>query len=449
MQGINLLVVGMFGKRQVRYWLASAAFVLLAVTGASAQISLSSTVDLALQNSAQVKIAAADVQKATAGLAEAKDIYIPNLVTGAGLGPPSIGFPLGNPSLFNVQSQSLVYSFSQQDYIRASRAALSSAQLNLKDNRDQVTLDTALAYLQLDNDTQELAALEEEKTDTEKLVSIERERLIAGVDGRMELTKAEITSAQVDVNRLHLEDDADQQREKLAHLTGLPAASFITDPKSIPLPPNFSDDNALEAQVVNSNAGVQAAYANAKSKLELFFGDEKQNYRPQFGFGAQYSRFASFENYSTYYQHFSNNNFGAAVQITIPLFDATRRAKARESAADAAHANAEADQAKNQTREEVKSLSRSLAELKAQQNIAQLQSDLAQEQVETVQSELKNGSGSPNAAPVTPKDEQLARIQLQQRHTDVLNASLSLMRAQLSLMRSTGEIDGWVHSGVK
>jgi outer membrane protein TolC len=438
----------MFWKQQFRDWLGTTTLVLLAASSASAQISLPSVVDLAVRNSSQVKIATADVQRATAGLSELKDAYLPSFVLGSSVGY-TYGFPVGQPSVYNVQSQSLVYSFSQPDYIRASRAALKSAELNLTDSREQVALDCALAYLQLDTDIREIAALDQEKVDSEKLVSIQQQRLLAGVDSRMELTKAQITSAQVDIKRLHLEDDAEQQRDKLAHLTGLPEASFVPQTSSIPAPPDFTDDDTVEQQALTSNAGVQAAFANAKSKQELSYGDERQNYRPQFGFGAEYNRYAEFNNYAQYYLRFQHNNFDVGVQITLPIFDATRRAKARESAADAVRANAEADQAKNQTSEQVRTLRRSLAELKVQQRIAQLQSDYAQEQLETVQAQLKNGSGSPNAAPVTPKDEQLARIETQERLQDALNAELAVVRAQLSLMRSIGLLEDWVHSATK
>lgn len=436
-------------NKQLSCWLGAGVSALLMASSAAAQISLSSTVNLALQNSNPVKLATADVRRATVGLAETKDVYIPNLVVGSSLGPPSIGYPLGEPSLFNVQSQSLVYSFSQPDYIRAAHAALKSAQLKLRDSKDQVALDCSLAYVQLSTDSRELDSLEQEKTDADNLVAIERQRFAAGVDSRMDLTKAQITSAQVDIKRLHIQDDAAAQRQKLAHLTGLPPASFIPEPGTIPPAPDFSTGGSLTDQAVDSNAGIQAAYANAKSKLELSFGDKKQNYRPQFGFGAQYSRFASFENYSTYYKNFSSNNFGAAVQITFPLFDASRRAKARESAAIARHAQIEADQAKYQNSEQISSLRHNLVELKAQQRLAELQSGLAQEQLQAVQSELANGSGSVTSAPVTPKDEQLAAIQAQERKQDALNASLTLFRAQLSLMRSIGSIQDWVNLGIK
>lgn len=438
-------MTGKYLTTRICCWWIIATGALLGASQAAAQISLSSTVALALQNSTQVRMAAADVQRANAGLAETKDAYIPNFVVGSGVGY-TYGFPVGQPSIFNVASQSLLFSFSQPSYVRAARAALKSAQLSLKDKQDQVMLDCALAYVQLDTDTRELAALAEEKGAAERLIDIEYQRLNAGVASRIDYTKAQITSAQVDLKRLHVEDDAAQQRRKLQHLTGLPAASFIPETKSIPSAPEFSGDSELADQAVASNNGIQAAAANAKSKLQLYYGDARQNYRPQFGFGVEYNRYAEFNNYQDYYLRFQHNNFNVGIQITLPLFDARNRAKARESAADAKHAEIEVEQAKNEASEQVTTLQHSLTELKAQQRFAQLQSQLAQEQLESVQSQLTNGTGSPNAAPVTPKDEELARIQAQEKYQDTLNADLSVMRAKLSLMRAIGTIQIWIHA---
>jgi outer membrane protein TolC len=419
---------------------------LAGVRQAQAQLSLASVVDLAERNSTQVRIAMANVQHALAGLSESKDAYLPSFVLGSSLGY-SYGFPVGQPSVYNVGSQSLLYSFSQPDYIRAGRAAVKSAELNLKDGEEQVALDTAVAYVQLDHDLREIAALNEEKGYADELVEIEQERLQAGVDGRMELTRAELTSAQVDAKRLHLEDDAAQMRQKLAHLTGAPARDFTPDGKSIPADPTTLADQT-DADGTGANAAIEAAYANAKSKTMLSFGDARQNYRPQFAFGAEYNRYAKFNNYAEYYLRFQHNNFDVGVQITIPLFDASRRAKARESAAEAVKATAEADQAKNQVSEQVLTLRHSIEEMKAQRRIAELKSDLAGEQLATVQSELQNGSGSANAPLVTPKDEQLARIQERERYQDALDARFQVTSMELNLLRSLGEIQDWVHSGI-
>lgn len=429
-------------KKQIGYWIGIC--VLLGIRQASAQASLPTVVDLAMRNSAQVHIAAANVQRAAAGLAETKDAYIPSFLLGSSLGY-SYGFPVGQPSVYNVGSQSLLLSFSQPDYIRAARAAMKSAELNLKDSEDQVALDSALAYVQLDHDLREIAALNEEKDLAERLVSIEQQRLQAGVDGRMELTKAELTSAQVDEKRLHLEDDAELARQKLAHLSGLPAANFTPESTSIPSDPAILPDDTPENRV-GASAAIEAAYANAKSKTMISFGDAKQNYRPQFAFGAEYNRYAEFNNYAEYYLRFQHNNFDAGIQITVPLFDATRRAKARESAADAIKARAEADHAKDQVSEQVLSLRHSIAELQVQKRIAELKSELAGEQLETIQAQLKNGSGSANAPAVSPKDEQLAHIQERERYQDSLDAGFQLTSLELNLMRTMGDIQQWVHS---
>jgi outer membrane protein TolC len=59
---------------------------------AGAQISFTTAVDLALKNSPKVLMAKAEVDKAIAALSETRDIYIPTLIGGSGLGY-SYGFP--------------------------------------------------------------------------------------------------------------------------------------------------------------------------------------------------------------------------------------------------------------------------------------------------------------------------------------------------------------------
>jgi outer membrane protein TolC len=91
--------------------IAAVLFLLLPLA-ATAQISLSSAIDLAEKNSTSVRGAVANVQKATAVLAETRDAYIPTFLVGSSVGY-AYGFPLGYPSFFTASSQSLVLSWSQ------------------------------------------------------------------------------------------------------------------------------------------------------------------------------------------------------------------------------------------------------------------------------------------------------------------------------------------------
>jgi outer membrane protein TolC len=433
-------------KQLRRRWIALSAFVLLFSFRATAQVSLYTAVDMAMRTSASVRMAQADVLHAAAGLTETKDAYIPDLVLGSSLGY-SYGFPLGEPSVFKVNTHSLLFTFSQPDYIRAARAALRAAELSLKDNRDQVILDTSLDYIQLDKTQSAIAALNQEKQYADKLVSIEEDRVIAGVESRMELTKAQLTAAQIALKSIHLQDDAALLRQRLAHLTGLPADSFVTQTRTIPSPPSFSPNGTMYQQVATLNAGAEAAQANAKSKMYISFGDDRQILRPQFIVAGEYNRFASFNNYNEFYTNFQNNNFGIGIQITIPLFDVSLKAKARQSAAEAARAAAQADQTRETANEQVFQLQKSLSELAAQQQVAQLQAELAQEQLDVISTQLANGSGSSGGPTTTPKDEQQAHIQERERYSDVLDANFAVTRAQLSLMRSIGTIEKWARSG--
>lgn len=410
-----------------------------------AQISLSTAVDLAEKNSPAVHAGQAVVRHAMAGVSEARDAYIPNFVFGANPGYV-YGYPLGYPSLFDATAQSILFSFSQPDYIRSAREGVKSAMLSLKNTEEQVALDVALDYIQLNHDQAEIAALDEEKSYADSLVQIEEDRVQAGVDPHMSELQAELTAAQVDEKRIHLANDADDMQEKIGHLTGLPATGLTTASASIPaaatLPAPINDEQTIE-----NNPGVASARANAKAKLYASWGDDRQNFRPLITFGGQYSLFEKFANYLQYYPNgLQYNNAAVGVVVTFPLFDATRRAKARESAADAEKAAADADAARNVMSEQTSAMRHTLRELGAQQRVAQLESELSQEQLKTVETQFTNGTGSPNAAPVTPKEEQQAHIAERERYEDMLDANFSLEKVQLNLLRATGQLDSWLRS---
>jgi outer membrane protein TolC len=424
---------------------AIAVGALLSTACAQAQLSLFTTVDQALRNSTSVRMATADVQRAAAAVTESKDVYLPSFVLGSSVGY-SYGFPIGQPSIVNVTSQSLIFSFSQMDYIRSARSGLRSAQLALADARQQVILDAALDYLQLDTDRRRIEVLDDQNGAASRIAIIEQQRLDAGVGTREDLLRARLTAAQLRLKRLHIADDIDVVRQRLAHLTGLPADSMVTETQSIPPSPDLerNDPSSLVATMTAMNTeGVRSAYANAQSHQYQAFGDARQNYRPQFAFGGTYSRFAEFNNYQNYYLNFQHNNFEAGLQITVPLFDAAKRAKESQSRAEAIHASAQADQLRDQSSENIVLLQKSLYELAAQKEVALLQNELAQSQLDAIVTQLNSPGATPGASPLTPREEQLARIEERRRFEDLIDAGFEMMKAELSLLRATGGIEPW------
>jgi outer membrane protein TolC len=420
--------------------------IVLAVSPAllGAQVSLITVVEMAQQNSSAVKLTQADVLKAQAALAETQDVFIPSLVAGSTVGY-SIGFPTGQPSIANATLQSMVFSFSQKLYIKAARAGLQAASLSLKSAQEQVALDASTAYIELDTVNRELDAARQQETYAGRLVEIEQERTQAGVDSQSDWLQARLTAAQLKLKRLHLETRAATLSKQLSVLTGLPAGSLLPDHSSIPEIP------AVKAEEVPETlAGISSARELARSSQLQAKGDQLARNRPSIGFGAQYNLDSDkLNNYSTFYNNFTPNNFAFGFSFQIPLFDVGLRAKARESAADALRATVEAEQAVQQNDEQIAELTGSLRELDAQAEIASLKEQIAHEQLNTVlaQMELGNGAESGSAAQpqLTPKAEELARIDERQKYEDALDAALDLSKARLSLLRALGHMEDWLH----
>ncbi len=393
----------------------------------SAQVSLATVVDLAQRNSSAVKLAEADVQKAQAALAQTQDAYIPNFVIGSTIGY-SHGFPTGQPSVGSATMQSLVFSYSQRQYTKAARAGLDAANLSLKDAREQVALDASTTYIELDTVNRELEAARQQETFAGGLVRIEEQRTEAGVDSDLDLLQTRLKVAQLKLQRLHLETRAATLAKQLAVLTGMPAGSILPDHASIPEIPAVTAEEAPRSLL-----GIDAAGAIARSKQLQAKGDDLSWRRPQIGFGAVYNYDSNeLNDYQKFYQPqtFTPNNVSFGLQITFPFFDFALRAKAKQSAADALRATVEAEQAQRQNDVQIASLTGSLRELDALAEVASLKQQIADEQLKTVLTQLELGNGAetgPGAQPqLTPKAEQLARIDERQKYEDALDASLDL-----------------------
>lgn len=417
------------------------AFPTDSTASAPGDVSLYTIVDLALRNSRNVRMAEADRQRTLAAQMQTRDVYIPNLSVGSGLGY-SYGFPLGNPTLFNVQSNFLLFSFSQRDYARSARAAVKAATLSLQDVRRQVILDSALNYIELDKTLAEIQALQQALGDADKLVSVMEDRLHAGLESQMDVTRAKLTRAQIVLQKIHLDDHADQLRTHLSGLTGLNESTIIPDASSVPALPDLNLQGLMSKE--NEPPAVQAAFAKADAKMYSAWGDKRANNRPTV-FGAfQYSRFASFNGYQNYYLAFQKNNIAIGLQATWPLFDRSKHDAAKESAAVARHEREQAELAKIQNDEGNRALLHNLRELEAQEQVADLQQQLAQDTLTSVVTQMNLGSASANGTPpIAPQQAVQDRIEERTRYVGLRDAQFNVTRVKLDLLSAVGGLEDW------
>lgn len=411
-----------------------------------AQVSLTTVVEMAQRNSSAVKLAQADLQKAQAALAQTRDAYIPSIMLGAGLpAMPSVGFTGGIPSILDGTAQSVVFSMSQIRYGQAAGAGVKAATLRVKDAREQVALDVSTTYIELDTVNRELDSARQQEELGARLVKIEQERSEAGVDPLSDWLQARLTAAQLKLKRLHLETRAATLGKQIAALTGLPAGSITPDHASIPDIPEVK-----AGETSRTTSGIESAQMFAHSKQQAAKGDEMLWRLPQISFNAQYVRSTTMLNSANHYykNDIPTNNFSSGFQIQVPFFDLVHRAKARESAADALRATVEAEQAQRQSDVQIAELTGSLRELDTLAEIANLKQQIAKEQLQAVltQLELGNGAGAGPGAPqqLTPKAEQLARIDERQKFQDSLDSGFDLAKARLNLLRALGHMDDWL-----
>lgn len=428
--------------------LAAAFFAAGATARVRAQVSLTTVVELAQNNSTSVRLAEADVNKAVAQLEQSRDVFIPSLSFGSGLPAfREVGFTGALPTIWDSSIQSLVFSMPQIQYIRAARAGLRASQLSLKDAREQAALDASTAYIELDTVNRELATEHQQEHDAARLVEIEQQRTEAGVDSLSALLQAELTAAQLKLSGLHLETRAATLSEQLATLTGLPVGSVLPDHASIPEIPAVTADRSPVP-----TPGIGAAQLAALSSEHIARGDKEHLWLlPEIGFGAQYNRNTTLLNsVQTYFAGgtLPANNFSSGFSISVPIIDFRLHAKERQSAAEALRARVEAEQAQQQNDIQIANLSASLRELDAQAEVASLKQQIADEYLKAMEAQLESGNGAssgPNAQPQpSPTAEQQARIDEKQKSLEALDAGLDLAKARLSLLRALGHMQDWL-----
>ena len=438
--------------RRTPAWRTLLCTSLLCVGGsmASAQISLQSAVGLALKNSQRLKMAQADLDKARAARGETKDAYVPVVGTQAGYGQ-STGAPLGVPVIFSISAQSLVFSFSQRDYIRSAQQSVDAAEHALRNQQIEVVEDTTNTYIALDNALQRQKVLRDESQLADRLVSITQDRVNSGVDAKVEVPRSHRTAVQIRLVVLQLQDEIAADTRHLALLTGLPEGGLQTDVHSIPTlqsPPPPTP----QAETADSE-GVAALFATARAKQFAAFGDHRYLLRPQVALAASFSRVdAGLSSYASYYPRFagtpdhpnSQNSLGFGLQITVPLLDLAHRSKARESAADAAHAFADAELQRGVFREGRAKLQNSAAELQLRSDLAHDEQEIAKDQLEALEVQLSASAGTLSGPQATPKDLLNAQLQERQRYLDVLNVELQLRQTQVNILRQTEGLSLWV-----
>jgi outer membrane protein TolC len=420
---------------------ALALLVCFAASPCSAQLTFRDAIRMALANSPRIKAALNGVAKAKAGVGVARDMYIPSVVADGGVGD-AYGIMLSVPTIFTVQAQSLVWSLQQRSYTRAARADLDAARLSLEEVRQQVEEDAAITYLSIDRAQDVSAALNDQVGYAQRLLAIMQDRVASHLDSELDLKTTERDVLQIRLQQLQARDDLEDLRGHMAELTGLAPEQVRIDSSSIPVIPEDAAGFG-STQKFPDTPGIRAAAESARARAQQAQGDARYAWRPSISFAANYGRVSPIENVEKFYNLngiYNVASFGFTLQV--PLLDRVRSEAAQESKLDAVRAQMDLDTLRTDELADRHKLARSIPELAMKAEMADLDDQIAQEQLKAVYLQAQHASGE---TVITPKEEMKARIQERQKYVDMLNARLDAHKAEISYLRLTGQLDGWIN----
>ena len=407
-------------------------------SGSPVMLTLKRTIELALQNSKEIQLAKIQAHVADQSARLLKADFQPNLYAGSGAGY-TYGLPETPggrpPDIFSLTYTQDVLNGPLRGMAKEQAEQAKAQRMALEETRNMVMERVASAYLELVKVRHSVELLRKEKDSAEKIVDVTQERLGEGYELPTEVTKAQLTKAQVVQRILQLEGRQDELEVYLRNETGLPAEQLIeVTPEELPGSAEQEGAN-LVAMASESNPSLAFAQSDVKAK-EFRLEGEKKGYWPTLQLVGIYSVLEkySFRNYTNIYNNFSYNNLNAGINVNVPIFSSKTRANVAlaQASLDAAKLNLASK--KVQVNADVRQRSRKVQEMDAAKEVARLELQLAQQNLEVLQSQF--GEGKANL-----RDVERARLNESEKWMAYLDANFQRQQAQLELLRIAGQIE--------
>src|SRR5450755_2847706 len=399
-------------------------------------LTLKRAIELALQNSADLQLARIQSRLADHSALITKAEFLPNLYAGSGAGY-TYGIPETPggraPAIFNVSYTQQVLNEPLRGQAKELQEQARSQKIVLEDVRNSVIVRTAMAYLELGKVRHSLDLLRAEQESADKILEVTRGREGEGFELPIEVTRAQLTKAQVVQRILQLEGRQDELEVFLRSQLGFTAEQAV---EILPedLPGEAEEEGAnLVAMALQSNTGLQIAESDVRAK-EFRLKGEKRGYFPTLELVSVYSVLGKFNNYSQFFNTFQRNNFNAGIQVQVPLFSARTKANIGLAEVNLAAAKATLSNKKSEVSAEVRQKTRSVREKDAAKEVARLELQLAQQDVAVFQSQFAEGK-------LNLREVEKARLSENERWMAYLDANFQRQQAQLELLRVAGQLD--------
>lgn len=444
---MNRKVSCVIRRSRASEWILAATAACVALLGIPARgqdaslLTLRQAVTLALQNSREVKLAQVQYNVAMGEVGVNRAAFLPNLYTGAGLaythGFPSL--PGGRaPSIFELDYTQAFFNPLLKSQQHAAEERAKSVKIELDRTRDNVRIETASAYLELAKVRHSLDLLRNEQISGQRILEVVRERIAANQELPIEATRTQLELARINQRVIKLEDREQALEAQLHDLTGISDTQAIqveTEEQS------FTDaltagTAAIQAQMVDlalkSDTNLAEA-ENERAAREQVFRGAKLSRWPTIDIVGQYAILSKFNNYAEFYKTFERNNVNAGIEVQIPLFAAKTGASITLAKRQLDEAELNVGTKRQQVRADVQQKAHSLRELDADREVARLDLQLAQENLQLDQAKY-------NQSRATLQELEQARLDESDKWVAFLDADFAREQAQLSLLQATGQL---------
>jgi outer membrane protein TolC len=290
-----------------------------------------------------------------------------------------------------------------------------------------------MAYLEIEKVRHSLSLLRGEQESAEKILDVTKERQGEGFELPVEITRAQLTRAQVLQKILQLEGREDELQVYLKSQLGLADHQEI-EVSPDDLPGEAEQQGAsLVALALENNTGLQLAESDVRAR-EFRLKGEKRGYFPTLQLVGIYSVLGKYNNYVEFFNHFERNNLNAGVNVQVPIFSAKTKANIGLAQVNLEAAKATLANRKSQVTADVRQKSRLVREKDAAKEVARLELQLAQQNVEVLQSQFGEGR-------VNLRELERARVTENDRWMDFLDANFARQQAELELLQTAGQLD--------
>jgi outer membrane protein TolC len=399
-------------------------------------LTLKRAIELALQNSKDIRVARIQASLADHAAQINKAQFMPNLYAGSGAGYTN-GIPETPggraPSVFNMTYTEEVFNEPLRGQGKEKQEESRAQKIALEEARNNVITRTAMAYLELGKVRHSLEILRKEQESAQKILQVTQERQGEGFELQVEVTKSQLTKAQIVQRILQLEEREDELEVFLRYQLGLAEGQGLeVTPEELPGEAEQAGDN-LVAMALTNNTGLQLAESDVRAKQFRLTG-EKRGYLPTLEFVSVYSVLAKFNNYTEFFSHFQRNNLNAGIDVQVPLFSAKTKAAIGLAQVNFDAAKANLTKKATEVTAEVRQKTRRVKERDAAKEVARLELQLAQQNLAVLQAQF--GEGKLNL-----REVEKARLDENEKWMAYLDANFQKQQAQLELLKTVGQLD--------